>query len=104
MRKESLGIWGGGGIDEEWVVFVSCKVQSVEAASPVFEAWVDEEKDEAPKKRLSPSESGSFLLLFFRISFLYYQALAAGSWKLLRIIQKFKKFKGLYLNYQWQVS
>ena len=51
------------------------EVQSVEAASPVFEAWVDEEKDEAPKKRLSSSESGSFLLLFFRISFLYYQAL-----------------------------
>ena len=44
-------------------------------ASPVFEAWVDEEKDKAPKKRLSPSGSVSFLLLFFRISFLYYQAL-----------------------------
>ena len=47
----------------------------MEAASPVFEAWVDEEKDEAPKKGLSPSESESFLPLFFRISFLYYQAL-----------------------------
>ena len=63
MRKKALGIWGG--IDEEWVIFVSCEVQSVEAASPVFEAWVDEEKDEAPNRSDCPLQRVEVFYSYF---------------------------------------
>ena len=68
----------------------------MEAASPVFEAWVDEEKDEAPNRSDCPLQRVEVFYSYFSNFFSLLLGTAAGSWKLLRIIQKFKKFKGLY--------